>query len=158
MKNWVSYRHSNIQPLFWTLRQAPSPKVCRRAGTDKWACQYWGSCGEHSHITYTAVSLNLSHCQAIDKFLKQYKHNKIWHFTSDTTQISLRVLANIRRFLYVPHVVQEIAPARPVGFGQATRTTNEWILQFALQQTRRGIQMQVQYLNTKSLSRKPKER
>jgi hypothetical protein len=47
--------------------------------------------------------------QAIDAFLKQDKHSEIAHFALGSTHV--KVLVDIRRFLYIPHVVQEIVSA-----------------------------------------------
>jgi hypothetical protein len=51
----------------------------------------------------------MSNAQAIKVFLEQPKHDDISHLA--ITPLGLKVLADIRRFLYFPHVVQEIVSA-----------------------------------------------
>lgn len=51
----------------------------------------------------------ISNVQAIKVFLEQPKHDNISHFA--ITPLSLKVLADICRFLYFSHVVQEIVSA-----------------------------------------------
>ncbi|KAJ7482848.1 ribonuclease H-like domain-containing protein [Mycena galericulata] len=59
--------------------------------------------------TFLMIDRLLEQCQAVDKFLGDPKQAEIAYHALDA--VSLQVLQDIRRFLQVPHIVQEIVSA-----------------------------------------------